>query len=55
MPNYRITIRILKEWTDVFSAPDENAAREMAYAEAEKDIDIGDDEYVELVVTKLQE
>jgi hypothetical protein len=55
MPRYRITIRILKEWTNVFTAPDENTAREMAYAEAEKDIDIGDDEFIELVVTLLQE
>jgi hypothetical protein len=49
MPRYRITIRVVEEWTDVFTAPDENAAREMAYAEAEKDVrDMG---YVEVTVT----
>ena len=53
MPRYRIAMRVVEEWWDTFDAPNENAAREMAYAEAEKDI--RGDAYVELVVKLLQE
>lgn len=46
MPTYRVTTRIVNEWTHDFEAPDEQAARDMAYVESRPDM--GPRVYVEL-------
>jgi hypothetical protein len=53
MPRYLITTRIIDEWEGTFDAPDEQAARDLAYREVEQDIPPGG--YVEHTVVLLQE
>lgn len=53
MPRYRILTRIIDEFEDTYTAANEQAARDSAYAEAEPDIPDGG--YVEHIVVQLPE